>query len=280
MNRDYFSKSTKSILKHLKEFNYKLCRKGLLERSCNFKVAVGEFKLIENVALDGSLNVSNNHGKCMDKTTDIIDKKVGAMKQEIVRLNVALNALDKTINNIKTDVKSRISDHIYKMWWNRVENISLRFKKLYSDMNNDSYNHFCKATRLQQNAWANIFNDIGWINENVFVEVDSVSNLVQGFDETDVSMLFTQELISSKRNVDDVEKGSSSVSVETSNSKNTKKKIKLDMVNGYDDISGAEESEIVNNVLVQDDDNDSEVGHVDMAGFGEMIEKYFGADEK
>lgn len=60
MNRVCFTKSTGSILVHLKEYNHRLCRKGLLQRMQGLKIAIGDQKSIENDFLCNALRAKND----------------------------------------------------------------------------------------------------------------------------------------------------------------------------------------------------------------------------
>lgn len=156
MNREYFSQSTKNVLLHLKEYNFKLCRKGILERAIEMKIDIGEFKNAENVFLKNMFNASDD----ADMFEKFNEDKRKQIDIEINKLKVALTALDKTIVNIKNDVKSKIDKRIYGEWLNRIECMSKRFKILYSDVNNNLYNHFYKLSCERNATWNNLLSDV------------------------------------------------------------------------------------------------------------------------
>lgn len=191
MNRKHFTESTRSILIHLREYNYKLCRKGLLERIRGMKVIYSESKTVENLIIGKSLQCVKGATHRNDMIDGIHNEELKGMTSETERLATAIKSLQKTIVNIRDEVKSRINGRIYNMWWNRVDNISQCWKKTYSDINNELYNHLYKVSRIQLNGWNSIIRNIGWIEENVFVEIDDISELIEGFEEGDLSNLFS-----------------------------------------------------------------------------------------
>lgn len=120
MNREQFIKATRSVLVHLKAYNFKLCRKGLLEIAEGLKLVVGDLKEVENDCLDKTLRMrdsSNNSDVLKLMNTEI---KLQAMRKEIRNLDCSLKSLLKTIGNIKAAVKSRVNDSVYILWYNRV----------------------------------------------------------------------------------------------------------------------------------------------------------------
>lgn len=334
MNREYFSQSTKRILVHMRAYNYKLCRKGLLQRAENMNVTIGEFKNEEN-------SVFNDIFNTMGKNYPLInlkESKMKIMKNEIKSLDVAIKALGITIMNMKNDIKSRISDKIYDMWLNRVNDISKRFKKLYSDSNNDLYNHFYKDASTQNAAWSYVIENSEWIENNICVMykenectscmkkgdtkvkdpcydennsnkirkdekcdesvnekksvykcasnskngkiTNDISSHVEGFEEGDLTNLFSTEIKKSNNK--------RSITNEETNLGNTNKKLKKNLkdcggVNEskkmeiakdkYEELSDDDESSIMNAILIRDHEGD-EVGNLELNEFSEYLEKF------
>lgn len=122
MNRQYFTNSTRLAVIHIKELNYKLCRKGLLERCSKLKLYPGEFKVSENEFLVDSLNSNDNALTKMNET------KMKLMENEISKIKNSLKALKRTISSIKNDVQSRVSSETYQVWLKHIDKISLNFK--------------------------------------------------------------------------------------------------------------------------------------------------------
>lgn len=278
MNREYFSTSTKNVLIHLKEYNYKLCRKGLLRRVEKLEITVGDFKRIENGFLEKSVRRKEIHITPTEMMKELNNEKLNTMGKEINILESALKGLLKTIGNIKNDVKSRVSGRIFDMWSNRVDNIEKRFKKLYSDMNNDFYNYVYKTLSYENDSWYSVINDVNWIKENIFTEFDEITDLIDGFEEGDLSNLFSMEAKKALKRGSSGGGKSKCVAI-----KKTKAEVnivtKTDVTRSvsvldndqFDDISSEEEGAIINDALRNDVD---EVGEVDIDGFGDMLERY------
>lgn len=160
MNREQFSNSTRLTLMHMKAFNYKLCRKGLLERGVSMKLFIGNFTNLGNDFLKNSL-IS---GKNEDLLNKLNEEKEKVMNKEIRNLNLALQSLDITINTIRKEVQVGVSGEIYNGWLKRINMISTRFKTMYSNINNDYYNHFYNISKKNDAVWGNITKDVQWLN--------------------------------------------------------------------------------------------------------------------
>lgn len=194
MNRQHFLDSTKRVVIYLKEYNFKLCRKGLLERGLEMKISFGEFKTIEQEFLKRSLQNEGNIS-----TEELFKEKEKSMQKEIKILENALVGLSHTINSVKSDVKSRINKENYGVWLRRITKISDRFKGLYSEINNDQYNHGYKMSKKYGNAWNNILHEVQWTKTNVcnlyanLGNMSEVTKNVEGFQEGDLSTLFFEK---------------------------------------------------------------------------------------
>lgn len=212
-----------------------------------------------------------------------------------------MSGLKKSVGRIKADVKSRVDSRVFSIWWNRVDNISKRFKKLYSDKNNEFYNYLYKTSKVEDNSWYNILNDVSWIQENVFVEFDNISDLIEGFEEGDLEKLFTTEMKAKGSKAETTEEIKANALkrrvkvAECDVPKNTKKPKDISFPQKkdgdvhvtnddkkdlqpsgsqlFEDILSDDENEIINGALVRAIDND-EVGVVDMNNFIEFIERY------
>lgn len=128
-------------------------------------------------------------------------EKEKSVRSEISKLKSSLSALERTICSIKEDVKSRVSDEKYGVWLKRLNSVSGRFKTMFSDINNDQYNHWYKMSKKTANVWDNISYDVKWMKDNVCdLYVDSgndldVSKIVDGFEEGDLSSMFNENSV-------------------------------------------------------------------------------------
>lgn len=286
MNRAYFAEKTSSIVLHLKEYNYKLCRKGLYRRLLDINITFGDFKTIEKEFLGNSMNSQ------MEKQVEkLYEQKLSTMEKELKRTETSLDAIQKTINNIKLDIKSKTNDRGFTMWLKRIEGISKRFKIMYSDECNSLYNHAYKLFKTNKNAWDYILNDIQWLQNNVFIMHDPIETLVEGFNEGDLTNMFSlktenaNEKGNLKRSKDEKEgpssmcqgfkklkknegkeKGNSSNNNEKEN--NTTRRMKE---NGK---KGGHGGPSIKKVLATITNNVDEVGTVDMDGFEEFVGRF------
>lgn len=116
MNREFFTRSTKDVLIHLKSFNYKLCRKGLLRRIESLNISAGDFNKIENNFLGKSLQPKKNGLIKKQVMNEFNDKKRKAITDEISIIESALSGLKKSVGRIKADVKSRVDSRVFSIW--------------------------------------------------------------------------------------------------------------------------------------------------------------------
>lgn len=254
------------------------------------KVAYNESKMVENVLVEKALQASTEKKNPKMLVSEFVEQNLA--KHEIQDLDTRMKEIEKTIIIIRTDVKSSINNRMYNTWLNRITNIAGRWKKLYSDTNNELYNHLYKVSQIQQNAWESIIRDIGWIERNVFTEVDDISTMVEGFEEGDLENLFSNEQHTSgpneqhinelkrarnaeetpgtekKRKTEPYQSESTKAPKETSKEVISAKNANEDLV----DISSEDEETIINDAMHEAERD--EVGHINMNDFGNMIEKY------
>lgn len=281
--------STRLLLSHLKEYNYKLCRKGLLERGLGMNIYIGEFKALENDFMKTSLLNNDNE----DLLSKLNEAKRKSVKTEVEKLEKSLEMINRTVRSIKEDVKSRVNEETYGVWLKRMDLMSVRFKSWYSNINNDQYDHWYKLSKKTINMWKNVSYDIKWIKNNVcnsYADVENVfdvSNIVDGFVEGDLSLMFNESSTkenstemnssgqSSKRKVKDDEnhnhrvednkkkrKEESQNETKSSSSINELEDNDLQVIS-YDELS---EDELINQLVVVD-----EVGEVDLQSFDDLI---------
>lgn len=276
MNQAKFSEFTKLALVHLKSYNYKLCRKGLLERGMQMKIYFGDFSLLE----DRFLKDSFNQYSCReDLKKKLEEKKALIVQKELGKLKTALVALDRTISNIKRDVQSLVKEETYNAWLKRVTVISNRFKCQYSEINNDLYNHLYKANRTTESALNCIIVDSHWINKNICDSHKDIRELVLDFNETDIETdigtLFSDEMEqkSGKRKSEteartpEKKRKQSEEKSESITEDRVEKRTANSNVDGLDPVSTEEfsedESEILNEIVTVVD----EVGEVNLSDF-------------
>lgn len=107
------SSATGSMLIYLKGFNFKLCRKGLLERGMSIGKWFGNFKELENQHL---IDISLPNANIADLTADLKKKKAVVVKKEVNQLKVELKNLGKTIENKKREIQRRTDEYTYNKW--------------------------------------------------------------------------------------------------------------------------------------------------------------------
>lgn len=188
MNRTKFMDLTRLVVSCMKEYNAKLCRKGLLERGIGNKLYIGDFKNLENKFLKEIYNPkSNGNG------TKLNGEKEAHVKKEIEKLKTAIKALDNTICTLKNEVSSLIKKEVYDAWLKRIMIISSRFKSMYSDVNNNLYDHLYKVSTKTDQVWNNISTDSKWITDNICNAYMDVKEVIDDFDENDLNGLFEEE---------------------------------------------------------------------------------------
>lgn len=210
------------------------------------------------------------------------------MQSKINKLNSALKALERTISSTKNDVKIRISDEICVAWLKRVNLISSKFKTLFSDINNDQFDHLYKMSKKAKNVWENVSYDLNWMKNNihdVYRDVGHIIDSVVGFEEGDLSVLFEEEKpgksetstfykdlsVVSKNSTELLKRKADDQNVSVpKKSKDEETKNNLIENNDLETISDEEfsenESSIINTCNVVD-----EVGEVDLSYFEDML---------
>lgn len=161
MEREEFLNSTRMMIILLKEFNNKLCKKGLLERTLHIKLFLGDFKSIEN---DFIRNILTS-GYSITLLENLRKEKENAVNDEINKLKRSTEALSRSMNTIRENLRSKLDVNMYDVWSKRIDAISTRFKIMYSDINNDYYNHFYKMSKNTDLAWSKIREETQWLQE-------------------------------------------------------------------------------------------------------------------
>lgn len=88
---------------YLKGFNYKICRRGLLERGQTVRKSFGDFKKLENEFVQKASQKCHNIDELLK---EIREKKAIQVEKEIKSLTNAITALSRTMENVKKEVKT------------------------------------------------------------------------------------------------------------------------------------------------------------------------------
>lgn len=149
MNRENLVQTTAKLVVYLKTFNFKLCRKGLLERARSTGVEIGEFSSLENAFLRG---VASSGGNVQDPECVNIFKgnKSSRMNLELKNLIKQTESLSITIKNNKESVRMGTNVEFYSTWIKNVDNLAKRFKQKYSIECNELYDHHLRLREKMQ----------------------------------------------------------------------------------------------------------------------------------
>lgn len=164
------------MLVYLKGYNYKLCRKGLLERGLSVGKSFGNFKNIENeylskIPMQNTNGVKENTNGVKEIISELKKRKLDETKKEIRKLEIELQNLDKTIKNKKKEIRQKTDDFTYIKWSQFINDSGLKFKILFSDECNDLYNHLYQNDgKLEKKTLLNIASNIGNINNEIIIE--------------------------------------------------------------------------------------------------------------
>lgn len=163
MNRNDLVQSTGKIAIYLKTYNFKLCRKGLLERAKNMNLEIGDFSNLENTFLKNVVN-TNQGFKCLD---DFDKGKLRKMDLELESLRKQTESLAITIKNCKERVRLGTNNEFYSAWIKKIDNLSKRFKQKFSIECNELYDHHYRLNKRNEQDWNNIEYDIRSINSKI-----------------------------------------------------------------------------------------------------------------
>lgn len=92
-----------------KEYNCKLCYKGLLERGMSNKKYFGDIKKLENEFL---IKASNSGINGKDLLSDFINRKMIVTKNELDTIKIRMTGLSKAIGNVKKCVQLLTNDFL------------------------------------------------------------------------------------------------------------------------------------------------------------------------
>lgn len=261
-------------------------QKGIVGEGLLNKIYVGDFKNLENEFMNS--REENRFERFNEQRENLVKKQINQIK-------ISLNSLDKTILSMKREVQSEFDGSSYSVWSKRIYAISSRFKTMFSDINNDLYNHLYRTSKKAEISWKNISNDIQRLNDNMHPNLTK-SNACTSCDKAQNSNhgLPASTTKNSKVNVEeefqrgddflkgiDLQKLFSETCGNAFNNKRSpieplanenRKKMKPTTDDGFETISDNEfsegESTMINGMLLID-----EVGSVDMDDFNDLINR-------
>lgn len=156
------------MLIYMKGYNYKLCYKGLLERGKAMGKAMGksfgDLKDLENEFLN---KVSNPNCNINVLLSDLQIRKMESVEKEILQTKKRMEALTKTMDTVKQEVNAMTDDFYYGKWLKRINESSLKFKKLYSEEMNSQYNHYFKMNGKFEETLRSLATDVRYIKNNI-----------------------------------------------------------------------------------------------------------------
>lgn len=130
------------MLVYLRQYNHKLCRKGLLERGMNVGKLFGDFKELENRYLIKLMSLPS--ANVDELLSDLKKRKTDMVKMEINKLKLQLTNLTETIKTRKFNHQQKMDEISFVNWLKFIQDISVEFKKQFSDECNDLYGHLYK----------------------------------------------------------------------------------------------------------------------------------------
>ncbi len=117
------------------------------------KIPIGNFTHLQDAFIRDSFIQENKSEELLAVLKDKVKKE---MESEVIKLVVQLNAINKTIENKKKDVKSKVSEVLYSNWIKRINGLDKRFKQKFSNENNGLYDYHFKMNKHYGNDWNNI----------------------------------------------------------------------------------------------------------------------------
>ncbi len=166
MDREDLTRSNSNLMVYLRNYNFKLCRKGLLERARNMNLLVGDFSEVENTFIK-EVSGSNDLNYKM-KIWAVFKANMSAkMESELGKLKIQIKSLGLTINNVKDMVRLGTSEDFYSKWIKKINGVATRFKQKYSNEFNSLYDHIFRMNKLYGEDWNNIAYDIQSISKDI-----------------------------------------------------------------------------------------------------------------
>lgn len=143
-----------------KEFNEKLCKKVSLERAIKENRKFGDFKQLENEYMKLSSNPVEGHE---DLLVDFEKRKNEMMEKEIKELKNKLENINRSIGNLRLEVKSKTSKINYNKWSLAIHESTNKIKGMFSKNQDDWF----KMTMNREKTMNLIMKDIHRISTNM-----------------------------------------------------------------------------------------------------------------
>lgn len=208
MNRNDLARLNGNMLVYLKSFNFKLCRKGLMERCRNMGILVGD--VAENEFLKKLACSSDDFEYTSKCLIELNSNKLSKMHAEIVKLKIQINHLSITIRNTKRTVQLSMNEENYTRWLIEINELSKKMKQKYSNECNSLYDHLFRMQKSYANDWTNIAYNIDCITkclngctigEKETIERENENVEFGEFNDGDLEKLFNELESSEKENV-------------------------------------------------------------------------------
>lgn len=276
------SLQTGRILMYQKEFNEKSYRKTLLERAINGNKNISQFNKLENEYMKLSSNPVDGHDELL---IDMKKQNLEMMKKEKNELETKLKNLDRTIGNLRLEVKSKTSTLIYNKWSLAIHESTKKMKEMFIKNNEDLY----KVAMNREKTMDIVMKDIHRISKNMvsqyLEEEEEMDNLIQNVKENSPDVLNTPA-VPNTRAVLNASSGLNDSGFFDESGKSENSKASKTFCNGekerlMHEKSGNKRKKIKNetenirtsNSQKQSDDID-EIGEVNMTAFEGHISKY------
>lgn len=173
---------------HLRSYNEKLSRKGLLERGLKTGKLIGDFKAIENGLMKSLARHEDDNDYLMRNS---IAAKTEAVNNELNVLKNALKNLDTTIGILRIEVKSIVDRSTYEKWTKHVNEQSTKFNKMFSKSNEFYY----KIAEETNNEMTNVYYNINYFaNKSLIPYEENIKKKKEIEKETEeIRMIFAKD---------------------------------------------------------------------------------------
>lgn len=242
------TEATGKILVYIKMYNYKLCRKGLLERGMSVGRFFGDFKKMENEFLSKITNPTENKS-FNEMLFDINQQKSNEVKIEVLRLKVELGNLFKTIQSQKRELQKSVDEFNYLRWSRCIEDSSLIFKKEFSEEFNRLYDYLYYNERKFEESMQKIADGNRKLISDIMVHLmkGDMENDFTTQNKADASYIELEITSNSSKNEDSgIDISFGDPSVETEMNPGQRKKIKYEVV---DEIGAVSVEEFEANII-------------------------------
>lgn len=135
---DAIAESTGKIMVFVKQYYFKLCQKGLLERG----LTVG--KIFDgNISLENKViwSMAKQERNTQEMLKELRTEKEAEVRKKIGRIKFEMGNLDKTIRNMKHEMQKSMAEQCYLKWSSLITESSMEFKKHFSEEFNRLFDH-------------------------------------------------------------------------------------------------------------------------------------------